>query len=127
MSTSISGTNNKPSKGGLEGIVAATTALSKVEGTAASAWGSSTIKEKATVEQAIALTARFPVFLAAFHRLRGGLEPLESRPELGHAANYLYLLSGKQPEQQHVKALDAYLVLLADHGMNASTFTARVV
>jgi len=95
--------------------------------TAASAWGASTIKGKATVEQAITLTARFPVFLAAFHRLRGGLEPLESRPELGHAANYLYLLSGKQPEQQHVKALDAYLVLLADHGMNASTFTARVV
>ena len=195
------GTNSKPSKGGLEGIVAATTALSKVEGTAgrliyhgynihdlatttsfeeiahllwfghlpnkseladlkaklaaertlptsvlkiisdlpitaepmdvlrtaASAWGASTIKGKATVEQAIALTARFPVFLAAFHRLRSGLEPLESRPELGHAANYLYLLSGKQPEQQHVKALDAYLVLLADHGMNASTFTARVV
>jgi citrate synthase len=95
--------------------------------TAASAWGASTIKGKPTIEQAIALTAHFPVFLAAFHRLRNGQEPLESRPELGHAANYLYLLSGKQPEQQHVKALDAYLVLLADHGMNASTFTARVV
>src|SRR5205807_4154870 len=44
-----------------------------------------------------------------------------------HAANYLYLLTGKIPEEQHVKALDAYLVLLADHGMNASTFTARIV
>ncbi|TMD47854.1 MAG: citrate synthase/methylcitrate synthase, partial [Chloroflexi bacterium] len=84
-------------------------------------------KGKPTIEQAIALTARFPVFLAAFHRLRNGQEPLESRSELDHAANYLYLLNGKQPEQQHVKALDAYLVLLADHGMNASTFTARVV
>ena len=215
MSSSIPGTNensqtvpnttgngaSKPSKGGLEGIVAATTALSKVEGTAgrliyhgynihdlatttsfeeiahllwfghlpnkaeladlkaklaaertlptgvlkvisdlpttaepmdvlrtaASAWGASTIKGKPSIEQAIALTARFPVFLAAFHRLRNGQEPLESRSELDHAANYLYLLNGKQPEQQHVKALDAYLVLLADHGMNASTFTARVV
>ena len=95
--------------------------------TAASAWGASTIKGKPSIEQAIALTARFPVFLAAFHRLRNGQEPLESRSELDHAANYLYLLNGKQPEQQHVKALDAYLVLLADHGMNASTFTARVV
>ena len=95
--------------------------------TVVSAWGATTIKGKPTVEQAIALTARFPLILAAFHRLRNGQEIVESRPELGHAANYLYLLSGKQPEEQHIKALDAYLVLLADHGMNASTFTARVV
>src|SRR5437763_8633813 len=95
--------------------------------TATSAWGTGAIKGKPTIEQAIELTARFPLFLAAFHRLRNGLEVLESQPELGHAANYLYLLTGKQPEEQHVKALDAYLVLLADHGMNASTFTARVV
>ncbi|MFL5706493.1 MAG: citrate/2-methylcitrate synthase, partial [Ktedonobacteraceae bacterium] len=95
--------------------------------TAASAWGATTIKGKPTIEQAIALTARFPLFLAAFQRLRQGQEVLESQPALGHAANYLYLLTGKQPEEQHVKALDAYLVLLADHGMNASTFTARVV
>src|SRR5581483_6971953 len=89
--------------------------------TAASAWGATTIKGKPTVEQAIAVTARFPLFLAAFHRMRTGQELLQSKPELGHAANYLYLLTGKIPEQQHVKALDAYLVLLADHGMNAST------
>src|SRR5260370_31478729 len=44
-----------------------------------------------------------------------------------HAANYLYLLTGQIPEEQHIKALDAYLVLLADHGMNASTFTGRIV
>jgi citrate synthase len=95
--------------------------------TVTSAWGAMSIKGKPTIEQAIAVTARFPIFLAAFHRLRNGLQPLESHPELGHAANYLYLLTGKIPEEQHVKALDAYLVLLADHGMNASTFTARVV
>ena len=95
--------------------------------TATSAWGAINIKGKPTVEQAIALTARFPLFLAAFQRLRNGLEPLESHPEMGYAANYLYLLSGKIPQEQHVKALNAYLVLLADHGMNASTFTARVV
>ena len=95
--------------------------------TATSAWGAATIKGKPTVEQAIAITARFPVFLAAFQRRRNGQAPLESRPELDHAANYLYLLTGQVPEEQHVHALNAYLVLLADHGMNASTFTARVV
>jgi citrate synthase len=95
--------------------------------TAVSAWGAVTIEGKPTLDQAIALTARFPLFLAAFHRLRNGLEPLESHPELGYAANYLYLLGGQIPKEEHVKALDAYLILLADHGMNASTFTARVV
>ncbi|MDQ2714042.1 MAG: citrate synthase/methylcitrate synthase [Chloroflexota bacterium] len=199
--TSAAPIENKQRNGGLEGIVAATTALSKVEGTAgrliyrgysihdlarttsfeevayllwfghlpkqaelsdfqarlaaqralpatvaqvlhalpttvepmdalrtlASAWGAVTIKGQPDIDQAIALTASFPVFLAAFHRYRNGLEPLESRAELGHAANYLYLLSGQVPKEEHVQALNAYLVLLADHGMNASTFTARVV
>lgn len=95
--------------------------------TAASAWGAVAIKGKPTIKQAIALTARFPLFLAAFQRLRNGQEPIESHPDLGHAANYLYLLTGQLPEEQHIKALDAYLVLLADHGMNASTFTGRIV
>src|SRR5438094_4477738 len=95
--------------------------------TVVSAWGATTIKGKPTVDQAIEVTARFPLFLAAFHRIRNRSEPLESKPELGHAANYLYLLNGQVPKEEHVKALDAYLVLLADHGMNASTFTGRVV
>jgi citrate synthase len=95
--------------------------------TVVSAWGAASIKGKPTIDQAIALTARFPLILAAFHRLRSGLEPLASRPELGHAANYLYLLSRQEPKDAHVQALDAHFVLLADHGMNASTFTARVV
>ena len=95
--------------------------------TAVSAWGAATIQGKPDGEQAIALTAHFPLILAAFHRLRNGLAPLESHPELGYAANYLYLLTGQVPREEHVKALDAYLVLLADHGMNASTFTARIV
>ena len=210
MSTPISGTNQATNattasapknKGGLEGIVAATTAISKVEGntgrliyrgynihdlarttifeevahllwfgrlpsqqeltnlqerfaaertipenvmvtlralptstepmdalrTAVSAWGAVAIKGQPTVDQAIALTARFPLFLAAFNRLRHGQEPLESKSELGHAANYLYLLTGEIPSEEHVRGLNAYLVLLADHGMNASTFTARIV
>ncbi|HYT27541.1 MAG TPA: citrate synthase [Ktedonobacteraceae bacterium] len=95
--------------------------------TAVSAWGAATIKGKPTIDQAIALASHFPVFLAAFHRLRTGLEPLESHPELDYAANYLYLLNGQLPKEEHVQALNAYLVMLADHGMNASTFTARIV
>jgi citrate synthase len=94
---------------------------------AVSLWGAITIKGKPTLEQAIGVTARFPLFLAAFHRLRHGLEPLESRSELGHAANYLYLLTGQVPNDEQVKQLDTYLVLLAEHGITASTFTARVV
>lgn len=81
----------------------------------------------ATFEQAVMLTARFPTVVAAFQRLRNGLEPIPPREDLGHAANYLYMLTGEVPPENHVKSLDTYLVLLADHGMNASTFTARVI
>jgi citrate synthase len=95
--------------------------------TAVSTWGALSISGLPTIEQSIAITARFPLFLAAFHRLRNGREPLESRPELGHAANYLYLLTGEEPREEHVRALNSYMVLLSDHGMNASTFTARIV
>jgi citrate synthase len=95
--------------------------------TAVSAWGALSVSGLPKIEQAIAVTARFPLFLAAFNRLRHGQEPLASRPELGHAANYLYLLTGELPKSEHVRGLNSYLVLLADHGMNASTFTARIV
>ncbi|HZC76672.1 MAG TPA: citrate/2-methylcitrate synthase, partial [Ktedonobacterales bacterium] len=80
-----------------------------------------------TFQQAVTLTALFPTMVAAFQRLRNGKEPLAPDPHLGHAANYLYMLSGEVPAQHHVDSLDTYLVLLADHGMNASTFTARVI
>jgi len=95
--------------------------------TAVSAWGAVSVSGEVSVRQAIAVAARFPLFLAAFYRLRQGLEPLEAKPELDHAANYLYLLSGQVPKEEHVRGLNSYLVLLADHGMNASTFTARIV
>jgi len=80
-----------------------------------------------TYEQAVALTARFPTAIAMFARQREGKEPVEPRADLGHAANYLYMLTGTAPEDRHTQGLDTYLVLLADHGMNASTFTARVI
>jgi citrate synthase len=76
---------------------------------------------------ALRLTAVFPTILAAFDRLRRDLEPIGPRDGLSQAANYLYMLNGEEPREVDVRALDTYLVLLADHGMNASTFTARVI
>jgi citrate synthase len=80
-----------------------------------------------TGASAIGLAARVPTIVAAFDRLRKGKEPVAPRADLGHAANYLYMLTGEVPPENHVKSLDTYLVLLADHSMNASTFTARVI
>lgn len=80
-----------------------------------------------TPAHTMALTARFPTIVAGFDRFRRGQEPLAPRADLSHAANYLYMLTGEVPPESHVRSLDTYLVLLADHGMNASTFTARVI
>jgi citrate synthase len=80
-----------------------------------------------TYEQAVSLAACFPTILAGFNRLRHGKQTIAPDASLGHAANYLYMLTGEKPAENHVKSLDTYLVLLADHGMNASTFTARVI
>ena len=79
------------------------------------------------LDEAIALAARFPTILATFFRCRQGLEPVPPRPDLNTAQSYLYQLFGREPEPRHWRPLDVYLVLLADHGMNASTFTARVI
>jgi citrate synthase len=80
-----------------------------------------------TYDQAITLTSLFPTAVAGFHRLRSGRDLVAPDSSLGHAANYLYMLTGEKPTDNHIKSLDTYLVLLADHGMNASTFTARVI
>jgi citrate synthase len=76
---------------------------------------------------AIHATASFPTILAMFHRRQLGLDPVQPRRHLGHAANYLWMMNGKESSLEMVRALNTYLVLLADHGMNASTFTARVI
>ena len=77
--------------------------------------------------EALALVARLPGIVAAYSRLLGGEEPVAPDPELGHAANYLYLLRGEEPDVESVRALETYLNTVADHGMNASTFAARVI
>jgi citrate synthase len=82
---------------------------------------------KPTLALAVHATASFPTILATFHRRQGGLEPVKPRADLGQAANYLYMLNGKESSPELVRALNTYLVLLADHGMNASTFAARVI
>jgi citrate synthase len=78
------------------------------------------------LEDGYRLIARVPVLLARYVRRSAGLAPVEPRPELGHAANFLWMRSGTLPSPAHVRALDGYLVLLADHGMNASTFVLRI-
>jgi citrate synthase len=80
-----------------------------------------------TVEQARALTRLAPSALAAFARLRQGLEPVEPDPSLGLAAGFLYQLRDERPDEAAARALDAYFMVAAEHGFNASTFTARVI
>jgi citrate synthase len=79
-----------------------------------------------TREEGFDLIARTPVLLARYVRRSRGAEPIAPRPDLGHAANYLWMLFGTAPEARRVAALEGYLDLLADHGMNASTFALRV-
>lgn len=95
--------------------------------TAISTLGTGLPLKKPDISDAIAITAKMPTINAAFDRLRRGQEPVEPLPGLGHAANYIYMLTGKEPEPAKVDALNKYLILLADHGMNSSTFTARIV
>jgi citrate synthase len=77
--------------------------------------------------RALRLVAALPTLAAAHHRLAQGEEPVEPDPGLGHAANYLFMLTGRLPDPAQARALETYLNTTIDHGMNASTFTARVV
>jgi citrate synthase len=83
-------------------------------------------KDDPVLENGFSLASQFPTILASFERIRKGKKIVDPRSDLDHAANYLYMLSGKEPSEEHEKALDTYFILLADHGMNASTFSARV-
>ncbi|HKR66293.1 MAG TPA: citrate synthase/methylcitrate synthase [Thermoanaerobaculia bacterium] len=74
-----------------------------------------------------ALTGTFPTIVAAYWRLLHDREPLAPRDDLGLAANYLYMLTGATPHEELVRGLETYLNTVTDHGLNASTFTARVI
>jgi len=78
-------------------------------------------------EDAATLVAAFPSIVAAWWRLLHGEEPLTPREDLGHAASFLYLLMGQDPDPERVRGLETYLNTVSDHGFNASTFTARVI
>ena len=78
-------------------------------------------------QAALALVARLPTVVAAYWRLRHGRPALAPHPELGHAANYLYMLTGNTPNAAHTRGLETYLNTVVDHGLNASTFAARVI
>ncbi len=81
---------------------------------------------EANVNKSIRLTASMPTIVAAWHRIRNGLWPVAPSTELGHAANFLYMLNGERPSDAAARALDIALILHADHGLNASTFAARI-
>ncbi|MBN1217580.1 MAG: citrate synthase [Anaerolineae bacterium] len=72
------------------------------------------------------ILAKMPTIMAAFARHRKGLEPIPPRDDLSHTANFLWMLNGEEPTPEAEKGLDLYLVLLAEHGFNASTFSCRV-
>lgn len=76
---------------------------------------------------ALTLVGSCPTLAAAYYRLLRGLEPVTPRQEFGLAENYLYMLTGTEPDAARVQALDTYLTTVCDHGFNASTFTARVI
>ena len=96
--------------------------------TGISAWGAAAgTAWPPTVEQARAVTSLAPSILAAFARLRDGLEPIPPDPGLGLAAGFLHQLRGTAPDAAAARALDAYFIVGAEHGFNASTFTARVI
>jgi citrate synthase len=96
--------------------------------TAVSVWGAVTNPSfPATPEQARALTAFSPSALAAFARLRQGLEPIAPDPDLDLVPGFLHQINGVVPDAATARALDAYFIVGAEHGFNASTFTCRVI
>ena len=78
-------------------------------------------------DEAHGIVASLPTIVAAYWRLRNGLEPVAPRRDLGHAANFLYMLRDDDPDPEQIRGLETYLNTVIDHGFNASTFTARVI
>ncbi|KIL43818.1 citrate synthase [Jeotgalibacillus soli] len=84
------------------------------------------MEDDANYRKAIRLQAKMPSIVTAFSRIRQGKEPIAPRTDLSFAANFMYMLTGKEPEPIEEEAFNKALVLHADHELNASTFTARV-
>jgi 2-methylcitrate synthase len=82
---------------------------------------------EANYRKALRLIAKTPTLITTYHRMRTGQEVVPPNPKLPHAANFLAMLLGEEPDQEAARALDITFILYADHTMNASTFTARVI
>jgi citrate synthase len=85
------------------------------------------LENTAPHELAEAIVARFPTIVAVYWRFLNGQDPITPDPELGQAANYLYMLTGERPSAAQVRGMETYLNTVSDHGLNASTFAARVI
>ena len=108
-----------------EPMAALRTAASRLSGTVDRPPGDSNNDEGA-FNHGLAITAKLPTILAAFDRERRGEAPVDPDPDLDHATNFLYMLNGEKPDEVLAETFDAALVLHADHGINASTFSAMV-
>jgi citrate synthase len=82
---------------------------------------------EATLRKGVRLTSQVPMIVAAHNHIRAGRKPVDSDPALDHAANLLWILRGEKPSADAARLIDRDLVLHAEHGSNASSFTARVV
>lgn len=125
-----------PVAAALPGIALASGASGPLAGlrTALSLWGACVglkplydIDAERRRADALAACAVVPTVLTALHRLGAGLEAVAPRDDLPYAANYLYMLTGSEPDPQQARAIERYLISTIDHGFNASTFTARVI
>lgn len=94
--------------------------------TVISSAGDHSMKWKPTVEDAMRLTAVVPTIIAYRKRILDGKEVIHPNEEYGHVENYLYMLDGDKARPEHIRALETYMILTMEHGMNASTFSARV-
>jgi citrate synthase len=117
---------NAAARAALAGMDPATDPMDTLR-TVLSAQGATKSLTKPSLDEAIALTAVVPTIVAGAWRRRQKRDLVEPRPELSHAANLIWMMEAQQPATERVHWLDQYLVLLADHGLNASTFTARVI
>ena len=86
-----------------------------------------TTRPQAILRKGVRLTSQVPMIVAAHEHIRNGREPVAPDPSLGHAANFLYMLKGKAPSADAARLMDTDMILHAEHGSNASSFTARVV
>jgi citrate synthase len=84
-------------------------------------------RQEGPLDDAMTAIATFPTIVGTYWRLRNGEQPVPVRADIGHAAHYLHQLSGTEPSAERARGLETYLNTVCDHGLNASTFAARVI